>query len=51
MKADGGNSVTGALTVEDCVNECSRQGYSYAGVEFAIECRTCRLFFELSFLK
>ena len=46
---EAGNSVTGGVTVEDCINECSRRGFPFAGVEFANQCCTCRLFVELSF--
>ena len=32
------------LTVENCVSACNNGSYSYAGVEWAQECCTCRLF-------
>ena len=39
----------GGVTIATCVDECFRKGYNYAGVEFANECCTCRLFVELFF--
>ena len=35
-------------SAEFCVSMCENSGYSVAGMEFALECRTCRLFDELS---
>ena len=36
------------ISIEKCVNKCVTLGHPYAGVEFAVECCTCRLFDELS---
>jgi hypothetical protein len=47
----GGPDVIGGPdnnTVENCVGACEAGGYSFAGVEFAQQCCTCRLFDSLS---
>ena len=36
-------------SVESCAESCRFLGYPLAGMEFAVECCTCRLFDDLSF--